>query len=94
MSRNYDCWVEAENKNIKELSKDTIKLMLSYCGNITLYGGESEQEYATRIVKELWEKEGKYINFRVQMTYLEDLPYTDYNFDEDEYEEIMEKYDD
>lgn len=95
MSRNYDCWVEPEkNEDIKGLSKDTLKLMLSYCGNITLYGGESEQEYATRIIKKLWEKEGRYINFRIQMTYLEDLPYQDYTFDEDEYSEIMEKYDD
>ena len=67
--------------------------MDSLCEDITLYGGQSDEEYAREIIKTLWEAEGRYVDFMIQMTYLEDLPYEDYNFNKDEYAEIMEDED-
>ena len=92
MSRAYTCWIEKSNdEKIKEETQDQME---EYCGDVTLYGGESDSEYSERIVKQLWELEGRYVNFKIQMTYLEDLPYEDYEYDKDEYLEIMEIEDD
>ena len=95
MSRCYNCWIEPDYESdikAKDLKEETVKMMHHFCGDITLYGGQSDNEYAEEIAKKLWEIEDRYINFRIQMTYLEDLPYEEYNFDHDEYEEIMEIY--
>ena len=88
MSRCYSCYIE--NKSKEELKQETHDLIGEYSNDITLYGGESDQEYSERIAKEIWTTEGKYFEMLIMMTYLEDLPYEEYEFDKEEYNEIMD----
>ena len=90
MSRCYECYIE--NRGNKKLKEKTNDLIGEYTNEITLYGGESDSEYSERIAKEIWKTEGSYIELYIQMTYLEDLPYESYEYDKDEYEEIMDIY--
>lgn len=90
MSRMYDCNIIYEEEN--KLKEKTQDLIGEHRGDITLYGGQSDSEYAEELVKKLWEAEGCYVNFTINMTYLEDLPYEEYEYSEDEYADIMELY--
>ena len=60
-------------------------------GRDNLYGGESEKEFAERLVRAIWEANGGYCEVEVRATYLEELPYETYSFDEDEYEKLVGK---
>ena len=88
MSRCYSCYIESKSK--EELKQETNDLIEEYTNDVTLYGGESDQEYSERIAKEMWTTEGKYFEMLIMMTYLEDLPYEEYEFDKEEYNEIMD----
>jgi len=58
-------------------------------GRDNLCGGESEDEFAERLARAIWKANGSYCEVEVRATYLEDLPYETYSFDEDEYEELV-----
>ena len=52
-------------------------------GNLCL--GEQEHELANRLVRGIWKANGGYCYVVVHATYLENLPYETYTFDEDEF---------
>jgi hypothetical protein len=82
MSRNYDVSVEVDEQTaIAEKIED------EYSGEKILYGGESEEDYAKRIKGEIWTKIGYYVPIIIRMTYLDDLPYEEYESTEEEYKE-------
>ncbi len=58
-------------------------------GQGNLCGGESEEEFAERLVKEIWEANGGYCEVEILATFLENLPYETYTFDEDRYEDLV-----
>jgi len=58
-------------------------------GENNLCGGESEEEFANRMSKAIWEANDAYCEININATYLEDLPYESYNFDEEEYKEYI-----
>lgn len=53
--------------------------------------GESEKEFAKRITHFVWEVAGKYLPVSVTATYLEELPYNTYTFNETEYNLFNQK---
>lgn len=50
-----------------------------------LCAGETEEEFAERLAKVIWEANGGYCSVEVIATYLEDVPCETYSFDEDAY---------
>ena len=86
MSRYYDCFIETKN-NIQPEEQEIVD---EYIGETWLTGGEAEWEYTDRIAKEIWKKVGRYIYLNIRMTYLEDLPYENYEFDNERYNEMKE----
>ena len=88
MSRVYSCNINCNTMcNLKIETQDLISKLID---DVTLYGGESDSEYAERIANDIWNIEGKYFRFEIMMTYLEDLPYETYEFGRDEYCEIRD----
>jgi hypothetical protein len=75
---NFDNWYEHEN-------------YLNASGQSNLCGGEGEDEFATRLAKAIWKANGGFCNVEIIATYLEDLPYENYTFDEDEYNRLNKK---
>ncbi len=57
----------------------------------TLAGGETDDAFAARLAKAVWEANGGYCEVEVRAVYLDDLPCETYTFDEDEYEELVEQ---
>ncbi len=86
MSRAYDAYIEVRG----DVNKQTEKFVNKNIGDVTLYGGESEDEYVERITKEIWTLEGRFVPVYITMTYLEDLPYEEYEMGKEEYLELME----
>jgi hypothetical protein len=64
---------------------------LSAYGEDRLCGGEMEDEFAARVAKAAWTANGEYCAVNVNCTCLEDLPFESYDFDEERYDELMEK---
>lgn len=58
-------------------------------GNLT--GGESEQEFAERLAKVIWRANGGPCLISLDATYLGELPYDSYSFDESDYAKLMDK---
>ena len=56
--------------------------------NDHLCAGRSEEELAQDLAKAIWAANGGYCPVEVAATYLEDLPYETYCFDEDNYREL------
>lgn len=54
----------------------------------SLTGGESEEEFATRLTRAIWEANGGFCYVSVAMTCLEYLPTEYYEFDEDDYKKM------
>lgn len=54
-----------------------------------LCGGETEEEFAERLAKVIWEANGGYCAVEVIATYLEDLPCEMHGFDEDDYARLV-----
>jgi hypothetical protein len=81
MSRYYACSVFTHEK----ISEKELEILDEYNDNTTLHGGKTEDEYAEEIVKEIWDRFGRYVPLTVAMTYLEDLPYEEYEFGSKEY---------
>lgn len=51
----------------------------------SLCGGEEEHEFANRLVRAVWKANGGYCYVEVHATFLENLPYESYTFDEDDF---------
>lgn len=66
-------------------------LSVEIWGQSSLTAGETEEEFADRIAKAIWEANGEYCDVTVHATYLESLPLNTYFRSEDDYERIMEK---
>ena len=54
-----------------------------------LCGGETEEEFAQRLAKAIWEANGDYCRVGVDATCLEDLPYETYCLEEDDYQRLV-----
>jgi len=65
------------------------KGLLSACTDGSLYGGETEEEFAQRLVKAIWTANGAYCRIEVHATYLEELPCEAHCFDEDDYRRLF-----
>jgi len=65
---------------------------LNACGQSSLYGGEGEEEFAERLVAAIWKANGAYCSVHVMATYLENLPFDDYCFDESDYARLIGQY--
>jgi len=81
---------------VKALQKEwewdeAIRRKPSICiyGEGYLCGGESEEEFADRVCKAIWEANHGYCYVELRAIYLEDLPSEDYIFEEEDYEEMM-----
>jgi hypothetical protein len=55
------------------------------CGESSLAGGETEEEFAARLARVIWEAHGGYCHVVVSATCLQDLPHEDYVFDEEDF---------
>ena len=73
-----DTWRPAKNR-------------IDFWGKDYLCGGESEDEFASRVTREIWEANGAYCCVVVNATYLEELPYETYHDGEHEYNEWLQK---
>ncbi len=63
---------------------------LTSSGQSYLTGGESEEEFAEYLAKNIWEANDGFCEVEIRATYLENLPYETYDFNEDDYKTIME----
>ena len=71
----FDDWHESDGQ------------MFGY-GEGRLGGGESEEEFADRLAKAIWNANGGFCEIELRTTYLDDLPYVDYCLGEDDYERL------
>lgn len=61
---------------------------MTLSGDGQLCGGESEDEFAERITKAIWQANGQFCSVEVCATYLEDLPCEQYQLDRDDYDRL------
>jgi len=59
-------------------------------GDSNLCGGESEEKFAERLSKAIWQANGGFCTVAVHATYMEDLPYETYCLDEEAYRRVVE----
>ena len=99
MSRSYNMFVSIRDYNrerldaIKDAGYEEWNLqnweegggLLTADENGSLAGGETEEEFADRLVKAIWQATGGFCPIEVRATYLEELPHEDYCFDEESY---------
>ena len=55
-----------------------------------LSGGETEEQFAERLIVAIWKANGSYCTVTVDATYLESLPYETHTLDEDDYERLIQ----
>jgi hypothetical protein len=70
---------------------DTDKTVLESTGQENLCGGETEEEFADRLTKAVWEANEKYCIVEVRSTFMEELPYTTHIRGKAEYERQMKR---
>ena len=63
--------------------------VLSMTGDGYLTAGCTEEQYAEDTAKDVWEENGGYCFVVITATYLEDLPFEEYTFDDKAYEELV-----
>ena len=61
---------------------------MTLSGDGQLCGGESEDEFAERITKAVWQANGQFCVVEVTATHLENLPYETYQLDRDDYDQL------
>jgi hypothetical protein len=71
----FDDWYQEDN-------------YISASSDGNLCGGESEEEFATRLTKAIWKANGAFCSVDVQATYLEDLPSERYSLGEKDYNKM------
>jgi hypothetical protein len=105
MSRAYDMYLEV--KEFQPKRSEAIKTeaeaewpfewftdasdLLEGMGESSLCGGESEQEFADRLAKAVWQANGGSCAVLVTATYLENLPCETYEFDEEAFERLSQQ---
>lgn len=105
MSRLYEMYVTV--KGYKPKRKDDIedaaklewnfddwneyKGTMTACGQSTLTGGETEDEFAERFAKAVMEANGGPCEVEVRATYMEDLPNELYTFGKGDYRRLVGK---
>lgn len=62
---------------------------LSAYGEASLCGGESEDEFATRLTHAIWRANGAFCDITVTATYLQDLPCEMYTLSSEDYESFV-----
>ena len=72
-----DNWYEYENN-------------MSAVGEGNLYAGEGEEAFASRLTKAIWKANNAFCKVVVNATYLEELPYEQYELDKDQYKQMIE----
>jgi hypothetical protein len=77
--------------NVDDSWKDPDDSGITFYGESNLCGGESEEEFSERMAKKVWKANEGYCEVNINATYLEELPYESYGFDEEEYEKLMKK---
>ncbi len=60
-------------------------------GDGFLTGGLMEEEYAQQVAEKVWDINGSWCYVEVAATYLENLPYEIYCFEDEEYQEYLQK---
>jgi hypothetical protein len=73
----WDDWEESGLSFIRKTGKDF------------LCGGMGEEEFAAKLARQVWKTNGAFCEVDVCATFLEELPFERYTFDEDEYEDIL-----
>ena len=71
----FDTWHESDG-------------VLTSGGDGQLGGGESDDEFAQRLAKAVWAANGGFCEVEVHSTYLDDLPYESFCFDESDYDRL------
>ena len=59
--------------------------VLSVLGEDSLCGGETEEEFVTRISRAIWGANGGFCRVTVHAAYLEEIPFETHELDEDDY---------
>jgi hypothetical protein len=59
--------------------------ILTSGGDGQLGGGESDDEFSQRLAKAIWAANGGFCEVELHSTYLDDLPYESFNFDQNDY---------
>jgi len=62
---------------------------LSSSGDGNLCGGESEDEFSERLAHAIWKANNGFCGVAVACTYMESLPYEEYEFDKDAYQQFL-----
>ena len=60
-------------------------------GEGQLYGGETEEEFTSRVTQAIWDKLGYYAEVTVAATYLDDLPTDTHSLDQHDYEAYLKE---
>ena len=102
MSRSYEMAIEVSGIK-KERRKSVLKAVrkkwnievvdsgrhgIFLSGEGSLCGGESEEEFARRLSRAIWQVNGGYCEVTIKATYLDELPYETYSFGPEEYKQI------
>ncbi len=64
---------------------------MTACGQSTLTGGETEEEFAERFAKAVMKANGKPCEVEVRATYMEELPNETYTFGKGDYRRLVGK---
>lgn len=78
--------------DIQSLTKkktDTSAYLLSYFQEGSLCGGETEEEFVDRITYVAWNTCKCFVPVEIRATCLDNLPYEDYELDEEDYAEYI-----
>ena len=63
--------------------------VLTACREDRLCGGETEEQFARRLAKAIWAANAGSCQVELAATYLEELPYEEYSFDEEDYHRLV-----
>lgn len=84
----FDDWNEYKGNVIGSKSTEP---ELTSCGQSSLTGGETEDEFAERFAKAVMEANGKPCEVEVRATYMEELPNETYTFGKGDYRRLVGK---
>jgi len=63
--------------------------VLTSCGDGQLGGGESDDVFADRLAKAIWDANGSFCRVVVRSTYLDDLPCEAFSLEQSDYDRLM-----
>jgi predicted DsbA family dithiol-disulfide isomerase len=74
--------------NFEDWNSDTNTL--TACGQSSLCGGDGEDEFSQRLTEAIWKANGAFCEVTVCATYMENLPFESYSFDEEDYQRFVD----